>query len=116
MRLPLVFLALLLTALSSWALESAAQREIDFLIKRVAESGAVFVRNGSEYPAPRAAEHLRMKLGRAGDRVKSAEDFITGIASKSYLTGRTYYVQWPDGKREPAGEWMRRQLAAYRTR
>jgi len=41
------------------------------------------VRNGKEYTAGRAAEHLRMKYDKARNYISSAEDFIDKLASAS---------------------------------
>jgi hypothetical protein len=55
-----------------------------------------------------------MKRGRAGKRVKTAEDFINGIASKSYLSGGIYQVKLSDGRVRPAGPWLNEALIAFR--
>jgi hypothetical protein len=43
--------------------------------------------------------------------VKTTEDFITGIASKSFLSGEPYLVKFADGHTRPTGEWSRAHLA-----
>lgn len=90
---------------------AAEQRKIEALISAVEASGATFIRNGSEYEAGRAADHMRMKLERAGSRVQTAEQFIEGVATRSYLTGRPYYIQFPDGRKVKSGEWLHNKLA-----
>ena len=65
-------------------------------------------------PAAEGADHLRDKLTKAGDRVKTTDDFITGVASKSYLSGKPYLVKFPDGRTLPTGEWLRAHLAEMR--
>jgi hypothetical protein len=62
----------------------------------------------------RHSERLRDKLARAGDRVKTTDDFITGIASKSYLSGKPYLVKFADGHTQPTGDWLRALLAEIR--
>jgi len=59
--------------------------------------GAVFIRNGSEHTPREAAEHLRLKLGKAGRRVRTAEDFIRYCASRSSLSGKPYLIRYEDG-------------------
>ncbi len=93
---------------------AVAQEEIDHLLAFVEKSDVRFIRNGSEHSAKESADHLRDKLGRAGDRVKTAEDFIVGIASKSYLSGKSYLVKTPDGKERPTGLWLSEELTRYR--
>jgi hypothetical protein len=96
------------------ALDPRTKAEIDELITYVQMSGVRFIRNGSEYSGAQGAEHLRDKLARAGDRVKTTGDFINGIATKSYLSGKPYLVKFPDGHTQPAGEWLRAHLAEMR--
>ena len=104
----------LLTASIALALDPQAKAEVDELISFVQTSGVRFIRNGQEYSAAEGADHLRQKLAKAGDRVKTTDDFITGIASKSYLTGKPYLVKFADGRTEPAGDWLRAHLAEVR--
>ena len=96
------------------ALDPRTKAEIDELITYVQMSGVRFIRNGSEYSGAQGAEHLRDKLARAGNRVKTTDDFINGIASKSYLSGEPYLVKFPDGHTQPTGEWLRAHLAKMR--
>lgn len=107
-------LTLLLTTAIALALDGQTKAEIDELISFVQTSGVRFIRNGTEYSAAEGAQHLRDKLGRAGDRVKTTEDFITGIASTSYMSGKPYLVKFADGHTQPTGEWLRAHLAEVR--
>src|SRR5687768_15291270 len=73
------------------------EEKINLLIKYIANlQGATFIRNGDEYPAKDAAEHLQMKRRKAGSRVKTARDFIDGLASESYISGKTYQIRFKD--------------------
>jgi len=105
---------LLLTAAIALALDPQTKAEIDELISFVQTSGVRFIRNGEEYSAVEGADHLRQKLAKAGDRVKTTDDFITLVASKSYLTGEPYLVKFADGHTEPTGDWLRAHLAEVR--
>lgn len=91
----------------------AEQSKIDFLLGEVRNSPAIFVRNGSDYRASRAASHLLSKLNFAGRRVQTARQFITGIASHSGASGKPYEIRWPDGRRQPLAEWLLERLAFY---
>jgi hypothetical protein len=108
-----IFILLLTTAIAV-AVDPQTKAEINELITYVQKSGVRFIRNGSEYSGTEGAQHLRDKLARAGDRVKTTDDFITGVASKSYLSGKPYLVKFPDGHTQPTGEWLRAHLAATR--
>jgi hypothetical protein len=59
-----------------------------------------------------AAEHLRGKLKSAGDKVKTAEEFIEHLASKSSLSGKAYQVKLSNGRVVAAREWFGEQLRA----
>jgi hypothetical protein len=113
-RLSASLFSWLLIGTIALALDPRTKAEIDELITYVQMSGVRFIRNGSEYSGAQGAEHLRDKLARAGDRVKTTDDFINGIATKSYLSGKPYLVKFPDGHTQPAGEWLRAHLAEMR--
>jgi hypothetical protein len=105
---------LLLAAAIALALDPQPKVEIDELITYLQTSGVRFIRNGLEYSRAEGAQHLRDKLAKAGDRVKTTEDFITSIASKSFLSGKPYLVKFEDGQTQPTGEWLRSHLAEVR--
>jgi len=85
--------------------------KIVYLLNVIGASKLVFIRNGVEYTGEEARRHLLHKLDSAGDRIRTAEDFINYIASESSESGITYYVQFADGTRVEAGIWLRDQLA-----
>ena len=105
---------LLLAAVTALALDPQTNAEIDELIVFVQKSDVRFIRSGTEYSAAEGAAHLRKKLAAAGDRVKTTDDFINGIASKSYLNGKLYMVKFADGRTQPTGDWLRAHLAEMR--
>jgi hypothetical protein len=87
--------------------------EIDHLLDFIAASPCAFIRNGVTYDGARAAAHIRDKYDYYRDDIHSAEDFIALAATKSALSGRPYLVDC-GGKREPAADWIARELAAFR--
>jgi hypothetical protein len=90
------------------------QTETQGLIELVAQSGCSFERNGKFYDAKSAAEHLRMKLKRAGPRVSSAEQFIAKIASNSYLSGQLYRMRCPGEPEQSTSQWLTSRLHSLR--
>ena len=75
------------------------KQKIEALILSVENlKDAKFYRNGTTYNAKEAADHLRMKWEKAGSRVKTANDFIEKVASKSYLSGSEYKIIYSNGK------------------
>lgn len=94
--------------------DAAEAARIQYLIKAVEGlKGVKFIRNGSEYGSRRAAEHLRLKLDKAGPRVKTAEDFISLIGSGSSLSGRPYLLLFPDGRTMDSETFFREQLKFF---
>lgn len=74
-------------------------QKIDHLISYIASlEGTQFIRNGSTYSAKDAAAHLQMKREKAGKRIKTADDFIIHIASKSSMSGEPYQIKFANGK------------------
>ncbi len=71
---------------------------------------AKFRRNGSDYDPKEAADHLRRKLKAAGDKVKTAEQFIDGLASKSSVSGEAYEIRYPDGRVVKTADFLKAEL------
>jgi Family of unknown function (DUF5329) len=93
--------------------EGPAKDEIDHLLQYVAASSCTFVRNGSEYSADKAREHLTDKYRFAGSRISTAEDFIRYLATKSSFSGEAYHVKC--GKIDAlSGAWLNAELERYR--
>ena len=69
------------------------------------------VRNGSEHDTDTAVSFLRGKLKHFGSDIKTAEEFIERLASRSSTTGQLYWVRLPDGRQIPAGDFLRIELA-----
>ena len=90
------------------------QRKIEYLIGSIAElKDASFIRNGSEYDAQRAVDHLRLKLRYAGSKVKTAEDFISYCATGSSISGEKYQIKFADGRMVDTSVFLHEKLAAY---
>lgn len=112
----LLLVVLVAPALAQQAvdLSTVEQQKIGWLIESVAAlHDARFIRNGQAYDATRAADHLRLKLRFAGDRVKTAEDFINYCATRSSMSGRRYSIRFADGRTVDAAMFLRQPLAAY---
>jgi len=89
------------------AFESA---KIEYLIERLRNSPYTFVRNKVEYPSAKAAKHLSWKYGFAKNRVKTANDFITHLATKSINTGLFYLAKLPNGLTYRVGDLLENEL------
>ena len=96
------------------AQDTIEKKKIEFLISVVENlKGAQFIRNGTEYNGKEAAEHLRVKLQKAGDRVRTADDFIRLCAAKSLLSGKPYMIRSSDGKTIKSEEFFREKIKEY---
>jgi hypothetical protein len=97
-----------------FAQQTAEPAKIDYLINVVADlHDARFIRNGVEYDAAQAADHLRLKLRYAGSHVKTAENFIVECATGSSMTGEKYRIKFSDGRIVEVAAFLRDKLAAY---
>jgi hypothetical protein len=111
---PIAFL-LFLTLLtgSAYAQSPREAAKIDYLIHAVETlDGAKFLRNGQEYDATAAADHLRLKRRIAGDRIKTAGDFIRLCGTQSSVTGEKYRIRFADGTIADAEVFFRKKLKA----
>jgi uncharacterized short protein YbdD (DUF466 family) len=98
----------------AYAQDSSEAAKIRYLIGSVeALQGVTFLRNGGEYDARKAADHLRLKLKTAGNRVKTAEDFIRLCGSKSSVSGEAYRMRFPDGTTMYAEAFFRERLKTF---
>jgi hypothetical protein len=83
---------------NAFARDPGEEAKIQQLIAAVETlEGAQFLRNGSTHDAKEAADHLRLKLRTAGNRVKTADDFIRLCGSRSSLSGKPYQIRLADG-------------------
>ena len=94
-------------AQSTAAVARTQTAEIDALIDRVARAkGVVFIRNGTEHTAAEAARHLQRKREAADGRIRTPEQFIETLGSRSSMTGRPYRVRLPDGREMDSATWL----------
>jgi hypothetical protein len=99
---------------AAFARDVIEDQKIAFLINSVAEMhDATFIRNGSEYDAKHAADHMRLKLRFAGDHVKTAEDFITCCATGSSMSGQPYTIKFADGRIVLSADFMHARLLEF---
>jgi hypothetical protein len=88
--------------------------KIQYLISSVETlKGAKFIRNGKAYEARMAGDHLRLKLKAAGDRIKTADDFIRLCASKSSISGEPYRIRFSDGSTLESEVFFRNKLKEF---
>jgi hypothetical protein len=86
------------------------KQKIEWLIAFIAKQEGSFIRNGSEYTPSQAAEHLRMKWQKAGDKIKTAQDFIKHLASSSSMSGKPYQILLKNGQKVNVGALLNAEL------
>ena len=92
-------------------------QKIDKLIAHISNiQGAKFIRNGDEHDAKKAADHLQMKRKNAGNRIKTARDFIDKIATKSSMSGDYYMIIFPNGSKKRACDVLNEELKRLENR
>lgn len=84
--------------------------KIEHLLRAVETMQARFVRNETEYEAKQAADHLRLKLNKAGSRIKTVEDFIAYCGTRSWMSGETYKIKFADGRVVESEVYLREKL------
>ena len=93
--------------------DAAAQNEIDHLLQYVGDSSCTFVRNGDEFPAAKARDHLATKYRFVGGRISTAEDFIRYLGTGSSVSGEPYHVKCGNVD-ALSGPWLTAELHRYR--
>ena len=83
--------------------------KIESLIRAVERMPARFVRNGTEYDAKQAADHLRFKLNKAGGRIKTAE-ILSRIVERSRGCPEKYKIKFADGRVIESEVYLREKL------
>ena len=108
--------------LLSWPLAHAepptnVQIEVNFLLGYLEGSRCEFYRNGTWHDSKAAQEHLRDKYKYlvARNLIDTSEDFIERAATESSFTGQPYEVRCNGGATMKSNQWLRDELARFRT-
>jgi len=87
-------------------------QRIEALIGAVERASAVtFIRNGTSYDVKSAAKFLRLKWEFNASKVRSAEDFIREIATRSGTSGQPYRVKLADGTEQESAQYLHTVLS-----
>jgi hypothetical protein len=87
------------------------KEKIEHLIQEIAGlKDAKFIRNGKEHTAEEAATHLRQKLTAVEKEIKTADEFVEKVATKSSLTDEPYTIRMADGKLVNLAVYLRERL------
>ena len=93
------------------------QIEINFLLGYVEGSGCGFNRNGTWHDSKMAQTHLRDKYKwlAARNLINTTEDFIDRAATESSFTSQQYAVMCNGGAKLSSKQWLRDELARFRS-
>ncbi len=98
--------SLLLTA-PAMALTPQEEIRVDKLLTELGKQSSIsFIRNDTEYNAVDAESHLRLKLSKTKKRLKTTEQFIDNVASKSSISGSEYQVKVSDQQTVTANQYL----------
>ena len=89
--------------------------EIDHLLGFIAQSDCIYIRNGKEYSALEARDHIAGKYESVKWRIKTSEAFISKIASRSSFSGKQYMIRCKE-EEQTTEQWLSRELGNYRSR
>lgn len=90
-------------------------QQVEYLIDTIAKlDGATFIRNDGEYTAANAAALMRFRWERDKGKLKTAEQFVEELATKSSTTGKPYVIRFKDGNEIKSGEYLLKKLAEIR--
>ena len=106
-----VLLLILLGANMLTARPFTEKDKINLLIESVRNlKNCSFNRNGKNYPADKAAAHLRLKLNNSRNKINTANLFIKYLASKSSITRIPYRIICRNGKNMTSREFLTNEL------
>jgi len=103
-------------SISVFAQTDIEKKKIEFLLHEIEQlNGAKFWRNGTAYTPKEATDYLRMKM-KWNDKgpIRSANEFIEKVASKSTITGKPYFIQMPDGTKIEARPFWYQKLSEWK--
>jgi len=112
-----LMLGLLLVPVARAEPPTRMQIEVNFLLGYIEGSGCEFYRNGTWHDSKTAQAHLRDKYKYlvAKDLINTTEDFIKKAATKSSFSGQPYEVRCNGGATVTSNQWLRDELARFRT-
>ena len=93
--------------------EALERARIDYLLERISKSPYNFLRNGSRYTGKQAKNHFRWKYFLKHGEVKTAEDFVNRVATRSKISGEPYFVQLAGRRRYPLQTVLLEELSSF---
>lgn len=112
-----LMLGLLLAPIARAEPPASVQMEVNFLLGYIEGSGCEFYRNGTWHDSKTAQAHLRDKYKNLITRnlINTTEDFIELAGTESSISGQPYEVRCNGGATVTSNQWLRDELARFRT-
>jgi hypothetical protein len=112
-----LMLGLLLVPVARAEPPTSVQVEVNFLLGYLEGSRCEFYRNGTWHDSKAAEAHLRDKYKYlvARNLVNTTEQFIERAATESSFSGQPYEVRCNGGATVTSSQWLRDELAHFRT-
>jgi hypothetical protein len=112
-----LMLGLLLVPIARAEPPASVQMEVNFLLGYIEGSGCEFYRNGTWHDSKTAQAHLRDKYKNLITRnlINTTEDFIELAGTESSISGQPYEVRCNGGATVTSNQWLRDELARFRT-
>jgi len=107
------FVAITLLVISAGAIANT-QKEIEHLLKFVANTSCKYERNGTLHDGTKAKNHIQKKYDYFLDKVNTAEDFIEYSATKSTMSGKTYKIHCTNMPVQNSADWLLDELKKFR--
>lgn len=96
-------------------LQAKSEKEIiNDLLHYLEVSDVIFFKNSIPYSSKEGRSLLESNFTFSGNTIKTAEEFIDRIASKSAQTGQVYYVKLENGEKFTLKEWFSEKLENIR--
>ena len=108
-RISILMIALSILSSPLWASQMVPveQDRVQYLIGHIQSlKDAAFIRNGSTYGSRIAAYFLKKKWEANQDKIRTADDFIETVATKSSTTGMPYLIRFKNGKEVECGKYL----------
>lgn len=107
------YLLLLSVMIPSVSMAVTMEDEVAYLLAALDSVECTFVRNDVSYSNREFHQHLQSKASRNTELIRSAEDFIEKIATRSAVTS-VPYVALCDGELKITKVWFTQLLESYR--
>ncbi|WCL47656.1 DUF5329 family protein [Leptospira sp. GIMC2001] len=86
--------------------QSEFDQDLQTLLNNLENCNCIYIRNGSEYTALQARQHMELKMKSSRGMISTIPNFIKHIATKSSMTGIPYLIKFKDGKTIESSVWL----------